>query len=214
MTVVIRKTAIARFAKLGFCVAAFAALAALTAPHKIAPGGLAPDFTLTDSGGEEHTLSEYLDGETIVVLEWFNPNCKFDTAHYDSSRRTMQTVFEEYKDKGIVWLAINSGSEASGTAEPELSEQRREEWGMEYPVLLDTDGAIGRKFKAKTTPQMYVIDRDGAFAYMGAIDNQPYVLDTEDEATRNYVDEALEALLSGENVKKSATRPYGCKVKY
>jgi len=189
-------------------------LVAASAPQRVRPGERAPDFTLLDTQGESHTLSEYIDGETIVVLEWFNPDCKFAIAHYDPDRRTMQTVYEKYADKNIVWLAINSGSEASGTADPALSEQRREEWGMEYPVLLDTDGVIGRIFKARTTPQMYVIDRDGVFAYIGAIDDQPYVLDSDKAAETNYVDDALDALLSGKEIEKTIVRPYGCRVKY
>ena len=38
-------------------------------------------------------------------------------------------------------------------------------------VLLDEDGSVGKKFAAKTTPHMYVIDEDGMLKYQGAIDN-------------------------------------------
>ena len=41
----------------------------------LAPGAKAPDFTLTDLGGKDVSLSSFA-GKT-VVLEWFNPDCPF-----------------------------------------------------------------------------------------------------------------------------------------
>ena len=48
-----------------------------------AVGQAAPDFTLTDISGQQHSLSSFK-GKT-VVLEWVNPECPFVVKHYDKS---------------------------------------------------------------------------------------------------------------------------------
>jgi hypothetical protein len=61
---------------------------------------------------------------------------------------------------------------------------------------------------------MVVIDRTGVVAYMGAIDDKPSVNPADVKAAKNYVVAALEELAAGKPVTISATRAYGCSVKY
>ena len=58
---------------------------------------------------------------------------------------------------------------------------------------------------------MFVIDQKGVLAYRGAINDDPYA--TKDKK-RNYVEEAVNALLNGSTVATTSTKPYGCTVKY
>src|SRR5438105_14187829 len=88
-------------------------------------GSAAPDFSLTDSKGKTHSLSEYKG--KYVVLEWFNPECPFVKKHYGSGN--MQKLQQEYTGKGVVWLSIDSsapGTEGSLTAEQ--AEKKVSEW--------------------------------------------------------------------------------------
>src|SRR5690606_40544654 len=54
------------------------------------PGDPAPDFTLTDTYGTAHTLSDYR-GQW-VVLEWLNYDCPFVRKHYNG--QNMQALQE------------------------------------------------------------------------------------------------------------------------
>src|SRR5246500_5969766 len=79
-------------------------------------GSAAPDFSLTDSNGKTHSLSQYKG--KYVVLEWFNPECPFVKKHYGSGN--MQKLQNEYTGRGVVWLTIDSnapGTEGNITAE-------------------------------------------------------------------------------------------------
>ena len=58
----------------------------------VTPGGVAPDFMLGDTHGENHALSDYR-GEW-VVLEWLNYGCPYVRKHYDSGN--MQSLQEKY----------------------------------------------------------------------------------------------------------------------
>ena len=184
--------------------AAGAAIAAVT------PGQAAPDFTLTDTAGQAHTLSAYLEQGHIVVLEWFNPDCPFIRKHHQL-HTTMNDLHAAHAEEGVVWLAINSGADGKQGAGLERNRKAVTEYGMAYPVLLDPAGEVGRAYGAKTTPHMFVIAADGTVAYAGAIDDNR----SADKAGEvNHVAEALARMLAGEKVATPATAPYGCSVKY
>jgi len=182
-----------------FCPAAMAA----------APGETAPAFTLTDTDGFEHTLSDYLAAGRTVVLEWFNPDCPFIKKHH-IVHRTMNETYAATGDD-VVWLCINSSAPGKQGAGLKRNRKARKEYAMPYPVLLDADGAVGRLYGAKTTPHMFVVTPDGAVAYAGAIDDDR---SADRLGGTNHVAAALSAMAAGEAVPVAETRPYGCSVKY
>lgn len=174
------------------------------------PGDQAPEFTLIAVDGTEHTLSTYLEDCKFVVLEWFNPDCPFVKKHR-LHHQTMNETQAAYADKGVVWLAINSSAEGKQGAGKERNLKAVEEYAMTVPVLLDTDGMVGRAYGAKTTPHMFIISADGLVAYAGAIDDDR---SADTLGKTNYVAQALDALLAGKPVAVPETRSYGCSVKY
>lgn len=175
-------------------------------------GQPAPDFTATDSNGAAHTLSD-LKGK-IVVLEWNNPKCPYVIKHYDSGN--MQKLQEQYAGDDIVWLTINSGAEGKqGHMTGEQANAYITEQGAKQSAyLLDAEGTIGQLYGAQTTPHMYVIDREGKIAYMGAIDSDDSFKSESIEGATNYVAAALESLKAGEPIEIATTKAYGCGVKY
>ncbi len=184
----------------------------LAAYAEVKTGEPAPDFTLTDTNGKSHTLSEHKG--KYVVLEWFNYECPFVVKHYDS--KNMQKLQEEYTGKDVVWLSINSSAEGKQGqyAADEMNKLASERGVKATALLLDGDGKVGKLYGAKTTPHMFIIDPKGALIYQGAIDDKPSV-DQEDIATsKNYVKSALDAAMAGQPVADPITKSYGCSVKY
>lgn len=173
-------------------------------------GKTAPDFTLTSTDGKAVTLSE-LRGK-VVVLEWYNPDCPFvEYAH--NAEGPLRSLGDAWTEKGVVWLAINSGAEGKQGFGQERNGKSRSEFQFSYPVLLDATGSVGRSYDAKTTPQMVVVDAEGKVAYHGALDNAP-LGKVSDNSYVNYLDQALTAVVSGGTPQPAQTKPYGCSVKY
>jgi len=175
-------------------------------------GEKAPDFTLEDISGQEHSLSDF--SGKIVVLEWVNHGCPYVKKHYRSGG--MQSVQSDMADKEVVWLSICS------SAPGKQGYMSNSEWvatieskGMKSAaVLVDADGKVGRLLGARATPHMFVIDEEGALAYNGAIDSIRSANSADVDRAENYVVSAVEALIKGEPVAKRSTKPYGCSVKY
>jgi len=184
-------------------------LGAVAAPQ---PGQPAPDFTLPSSQGNPVTLSSFKG--KYVVLEWTNHECPFVRKHYDSGN--MQKLQKTYTDKGVIWLTINSsaeGKEGYVTAK-QAEDNRASDKSNATAVLLDPEGKVGHLYQAKTTPHMFVINPAGQVVYMGAIDNRPTVDQADIAGAKNYVALALDQVMAGKPVAESATKPYGCSVKY
>ena len=170
-------------------------------------GKRAPEFTLQSFDGKTVSLSDYR-GKT-VVLEWFNFECPFVQYHYDKAK-TMTDLAAKYKDKNVVWLAINSTSHTTPQANREFAEKHK----LACPMLDDRSGQVGHAYGAKTTPHMFVIDPGGHIVYDGAIDNSPLGKTLDGQEPVNYVDNVLAALAAGKDVSVSNTKSYGCSVKY
>ncbi len=172
----------------------------------------APAFTLTDTTGKEHSLAEFKG--KVVVLEWTNYECPFVRKHYDSGN--MQKLQKSMTGQGVVWLSICSsakGKQGNFPAE-KWNALIAEKQAVPTAVLLDESGTVGKSYGAKSTPSLFVIDKEGVLRYAGAIDNKP-TPDKNDIATAdNYVVAAVEAVLKGEKPATQETKSYGCPVKY
>lgn len=172
----------------------------------------APSFALTNSQGEQVSLSDY-QGK-YVVLEWTNHLCPYVKKHYESDN--MQGLQRKYTEQDVVWLSIiSSASGKQGHVSPakadELTQTRK---AAPSHVLFDESGEIGKLYGAKTTPHMYIIDPAGTLRYAGAIDSIKSANPADIPKATNYVESSMTSLLAGSDVNKKVTPPYGCSVKY
>jgi len=178
----------------------------------LSAGTTAPDFSLPDTSGKTHSLSEY--HGKYVVLEWINPDCPFVRKHYESGN--MPSLQKTYTGKGVVWLSIDSSAPGNqGNYPPaDLAKWEKDKDAAATAVLLDPDGRVGREYGAKATPGMFVINPDGKLIYQGAIDSIASTDKSDIAKATNYVKAALDESMAGKTVTTPQTRAYGCGVKY
>jgi peroxiredoxin len=159
------------------------------------------DFTLTDIYKEEHSLSDYKDSEAILIL-FVATQCPVSNAY--NSR--MVELFNQYNDKNIAILGINSNKQES------MSECREhaEENGFKFPVLKDEKNVIADMFDASVTPEAYVLNPESfEILYHGRIDNSR----NENDVESNDLANALDEILDGKSVSVAQTKAFGCTIK-
>jgi peroxiredoxin len=188
-----------------------AAMALALAMQAVEVGKPAPDFTATDINGKTIKLSDYKG--KIVVIESYNSDCPFCNNHYKTG--AMQKLQADLAAKGVVWLIVNSVN--PNHPSHRTPAQAKQEWADKKIVATawidDSSGAVGHLYNMKTTPDMYVINKDGILVYDGAIDDHPDPFHDPSKA-KNYVTAAIDAVRAGQSVTVSETKPYGCSVKY
>ena len=183
-------------------------------------GSTAPDFSLKGNDGNTWNLSK-LKG-SYVVLEWFNNDCPYVEKHYDEKKKNMQTLQKKWAmeakkaGKKLTWLSIVSsapGKQGHVNAK-EATAIKNERTAHMAAILLDPEGVVGRRYQAKTTPHMFLIDDKGVVQYDGAIDDKPSARLSSLDGAKNYVTLGLNSILAGKKLATSKTKPYGCSIKY
>ncbi len=112
-------------------------------------GRLAPNFTLTDLGGNQVTLSDFR-GKTVFVNFWATwcPPCRAEMPE-------IEAVYQEYKDKGVVVIGVD-------ILEPEdVVRQFVEQGGYSWIFILDATGAVSDDYRIAAIPTSFFIDREG-----------------------------------------------------
>ena len=114
-------------------------------------GHQAPDFTLKNTEGKTVRLSELRGKKVVLINFWATwcPPCRLEMP-------TMQKIYTEYKGKGFEIFAVN--------IEPDANEEIREfinELRLTFPVLLDPDMKVTRRYRLIGLPVSLLIDRQG-----------------------------------------------------
>ncbi|WP_455199435.1 redoxin domain-containing protein [Kaarinaea lacus] len=165
-------------------------------------GAKVPDFQGKDLNGKLHRLSQYR-GD-IVVLEWSSPECPYSRRYYENG--TLDSLYDFALKNDITWINIVPRLQKLNTEKAmthlDLSKKI---------VIFDNDYAISTAFAASTTPQIFILDREGVLVYSGAIDSTATLKKTT-RASVPYIRNALEDLLAGRDVAKKITRAFGCYV--
>ena len=93
-------------------------------------GTLAPDFTLPDQNGVEHTLSDYR-GQKVVL--YFYP--KDNTAGCTKQACSFKELMPQFREKGAVILGVSKDTVAS-------HKRFEEKYGLPFTLLADVDRQV------------------------------------------------------------------------
>jgi peroxiredoxin len=171
----------------------------------ISIGDPAPDFELPDTGGETWSAADGRAPATVLVFTC--NHCPYALAWHD---RVAQAA-RDYADRGVRFLAINA-NDAERYPRDSLDAMRRrvaaEDWPM--PYLHDATQEVAHAYGAKVTPDVFVLDSERRLRYRGAPDG-----DYDDPGRRaEWLREALDAVLGGEEPARAETKPVGCSIKW
>ncbi len=157
----------------------------------------APDFSLIDLEGNPHSLSDYRGG--IVIINFWSAECPH-AARVDLGLRPLIEGWGE----NVRLLQI-----ASNGNEPfEMLKEVADERGA-HPILLDPKHKVADIYEATNTPHIFILDEEGILRYQGAYDDVAFRQRT---PTRNYAQEAVEALIKGGKPEVADVPPFGCTI--
>ena len=149
----------------------------------------APDFTLTDQYGQEHTLSDY-QGKTVFLnfwATWCGP-CQREMPD-------IQALYEAYGENGgdlVVLGVANPKTEENPYAQDGTIDEVEAfltDGGYTFPVVMDTTGAVFAQYAVSAFPTTFMITAEGnVYGYVpGAM-----TMDIMESVVRQTMDGAAE----------------------
>jgi peroxiredoxin len=173
-------------------------------------GDKAPTFSLKNVDGQIVSLSDYKEAKGLIVIFTCN-HCPYAKLYEER----IIALHKKLAPKGFPVVAINPNApEIVPEDSYENMQKRAKEKGYPFPYLFDETQEVAKAYGATKTPHVFLLKREGedfVVAYIGAIDDSP---NDPKKVQRRYVEEAVEAILSGKPVPTSETKAIGCSVKY
>ena len=172
-------------------------------------GDLADDFSLKNIDNSMVSLADYKDAKGFIVTFTCN-TCPFAVLYEDR----IQALNEKYGSQGYPVIAIMpNNTDVKPGDNMQAMKKRAQEKGFTFPYLIDKRQKVYPKFGATKTPHIYVLEKTkkgNVVKYIGAID------DNHEDASAvkiKFVENAVDALLKGEEVMQKETKAIGCSIK-
>lgn len=134
--------------------------------RNLIPGNVAPDIVGKDTEGEEFSLEEYRGNIVALIFtgQWCGP-CRAEYPYH-------RFVLENYGDRPIVLLGINSDAELETARQAKIDENLpyRTWWdghGQPDADVAATEGPIATAWNVTGWPAIYILDEEGVIRFVG-----------------------------------------------
>jgi thiol-disulfide isomerase/thioredoxin len=177
---------------------------------------IAPDFDLPGIDGKNYQLSDFADANILVII-FTADHCPTAQAY---ETRVIKLV-DDYKGKGVAIVAVSSNDPKAlrldelawtdlGDSFDEMK-MRAEERHFNFPYLYDGEKqSMANEYGPVSTPHVFIFDKQRKLRYTGPIDNN----EDPNKVKKNYVRDALDALLAGQEVAVAKVKTFGCSIKW
>jgi len=164
------------------------------------------DTKLKDISGKEIAIKDVKKEHGILVMFSCN-TCPFVIKNQE---RTI-AAGEFAKKMNIGFIVLNS-NEAQRTSDDSFSAMQAyaKEQKYNWNYVVDAENRVADAFGAMRTPECFLFDKDLKLVYHGAIDDNP---SDPSNVTRNYLEEAMTAVVAGKEIIKKESKSVGCTIK-
>ena len=172
-------------------------------------GDVATDFKLKNIDGKQVSLSDYSTAKGFIVVFTTN-HCPYAKSY----ENRIVALDKKYKTKGYPVIAINPNNPDKNEQDSfENMQIRAKQKSFTFPYLLDEGQKIYPQYGATKTPHVYILEKENnelIVKYIGAIDDNYQDVNAVEV---NFVENAVDELLAGEEVSVKTTKAIGCSIK-
>jgi peroxiredoxin len=158
-------------------------------------------ISVSDASGTSKSLAEYAGKSATVIVFLYEdcPMCK-------KAAPIVEDLWRSERGRGAQVLGVF----IDGTSTAGL-EKFQKEYGLTFPLLMDTGGKLASALSATVVPEAFVLDQGNKVRYLGRI-NDSYQVRGESSQTpvREDLREALSDVLTGSKVRLPRTLAVGC----
>ena len=136
------------------------------------------------------------------VIVFTNTSCPLVQKYWPKLNR----LHEEYRGRQVQFLSVNA---SAGDGIPDIAQQAID-YGIEFPVVQDSDGSCLKALGVERTPEVVILDGQRRLRYRGRIDNQYRLGGSRPDATEDDLVRALNEVLNDREVSQTETVVDGC----
>ena len=165
------------------------------------------DFELPGVDGKEYCLKSFAAYKVLVIIFMCN-HCPYVKAVIQRLIDLQQEVLVQ----GVRLIGINC-NDANNYPEDSFENMHSvsKGWEMNFPYLFDESQEVAKKYDAVCTPDIYVYGPKRTLLYRGRIDDN---WDNPDKVSRRDLKQAIDSILSGENISIKQIPSMGCSIKW
>jgi thiol-disulfide isomerase/thioredoxin len=179
---------------------------AATESEMLELGTIAPEFSLPDADGQQHSLG--VNKRAYLVMFICN-HCPY-VKHV---RQELARLGRDYLGKDVSIVAINSNDAAAHPGDsPDKMKEEAANWGYDFPYVIDADQSVAKAYRAACTPDFYLFDANKTLRYRGQLDNSRP--GNEIRVTGTDLRAAIESVLGGRSVFAEQKPSIGCNIKW
>lgn len=173
------------------------------------------EVSMKNITGEELTLASIAKENGLLVIFSCN-TCPFVVGRADGSSEGWEGRYNEVKDWAneykVGFVLVNS-NEAKREGDDSFEEMIKHAEDKEYNSInyvVDKNHVVADAFGARTTPHVYLFNKENKLVYRGAIDDN---VDSKEEVKEQYLANALKNLAEGTEINPAVTKNLGCSIK-
>jgi peroxiredoxin/mono/diheme cytochrome c family protein len=170
-------------------------------PAAAGVGRLVPDIALKNLDGQEVRLQSLV-GARGLVLAWTNTTCPLCKKYGPTLAKLEATLASQ----GLPMVFVNPTPNETPQAMREFVAVHQ----LQGVYLHDHDEALSKAVAARSTTEVFLLDRQRTVVYRGAVDDQYGLGYAHDAPKHTYLLDAVAALRSGRTPDPAATTAPGC----
>jgi len=165
-----------------------------------------PDHSMEDVTGRSFSLNNVARDNGLLVIFYAN-TCPWISRLENRFREISQIA--DANNVGIIAINSNEGYRDRGDSMEDMIRHVGKA-DYDFPYVLDENHQVADAFGATRTPDIYLFNGDLELVYVGPIDDNAQ---NENRVGENFLRNAIEAMVSGNEIVIPTIRPVGCRIK-
>ena len=190
-------------------------VSSISSAQELPIGEAAPMTSLAMVGVDvkKHSLDE-MKGDNGLLVVFSCNTCPFVVGRGDKTEGwegRYNGLAAQAESMGIGMVLVNSNeAKREGDDSFDAMKSHADAAGYTMPYLVDKDATLADAFGARTTPHVYLFNRDLKLAYRGSIDDN---VNRADEVKKEYLQMAMKQMAADKKIKTQETKAVGCSIK-
>lgn len=181
----------------------------LTGPEQLKIGDAAPsaELKMADINGKAIALNDAKKPAGLCVIFSCN-TCPYVVAWEDRYNDLYKTCTDY--NIGLIVVNSNEAKREGADSMDEMKNHAKEKGYSNFAYVVDENHQLADAFGATKTPDVFLFNGNMQLVYKGAIDDN---MKEKDNVTEPYLKNALNAMVSGVEIKPNTTKAIGCSIK-